>query len=59
MQQNDDKKLELSVYPLNDVQLDYFLEGIDYLAMQVDVEHSEGDRRALAAANQERNMGNL
>ena len=34
-----------------------FLGRIDYFAMTVDVQHSESDRRALAAANPERMMG--
>ena len=34
-----------------------FPEGIDYFAMPAEVEPSEGDRRALAAANPERKMG--
>ena len=57
MQQNDDKKLDLTVYPLKDVQPDYFRECIDYFAIPAEVEPSEGNRRALAAANPERKMG--
>ena len=33
------------------------MEGIDYLAIPAEVEPSEGDRRALAAANPEHKMG--
>ena len=57
MQQNDDKKLDLTLYPMKDVQPDYLLEGIDYFAIPAEVESSEGDRSALAAANTERKMG--
>ena len=55
--QNDDKKLDQAVYHLKDVQPYYFMEGIDYFAIPADVEPSEGDRSALAAANTERKMG--
>ena len=57
MQHNDDKKLDLAVYSSKDKQPHYFLEGIEYFAMPAEVEPSEGDRRALAAANPERKMG--
>ena len=57
LQQNDDTKLDHAVYHPNDEQPDYFLEGIVYFAMPAEVEPSEVDRRALAAANLERKMG--
>ena len=38
-------------------QRDYFLEKIDYFAMSMEVDPSEGDRHALAVANPERKMG--
>ena len=38
-------------------QPDYFYEGMDYFAMPMEFEPSEGDRRAHAAAKPERNMG--
>ena len=57
MQQNEDKKLNYAVYPPKEYQPDYFLEGINYLAIPADVRPSEGDRRTLAAANPERKMG--
>ena len=41
LQQSDDKKLELAVYPLEDENTDYFLEVIDYFAMPADVEPLE------------------
>ena len=56
MQQNDDTKLDHAVYPRNDEHTYCFLDGIDYFAMPAEVEPSEWDRRALAAANPERKM---
>ena len=45
------------MYPPKEDQPDYFVEGIDYFAIPAEVEPSEGDRRAHAAANHESKMG--